>query len=54
MGMIEVAIVGLSGAIPFLALAAPAAPWVVWLLVGYSLLDLGDALLRLLKSDAEA
>ncbi|GGL99792.1 hypothetical protein GCM10011534_22060 [Pseudooceanicola nanhaiensis] len=48
----EAAVVGLSGAIPFLALAAPSAPWVVWLLLGYSALDLGDALLRLLRSDA--
>lgn len=42
---------GLSGALPFLALAAPVAPGVVWLLVLYSALDLGDAMLRALAPD---
>ncbi|WP_375686988.1 CDP-alcohol phosphatidyltransferase family protein [Pseudooceanicola sp. LIPI14-2-Ac024] len=51
-GGVAVAFVaGLSGAIPFLALAAAGAPWVVWLLVGYSLIDLVDAIVRVLGKD---
>jgi len=51
LGVAEAAVAGLSGAIPFLALAAPSAPWVLWLLVGSSALDLGDALRRALARD---
>lgn len=51
-GRVAVAfLAGISGALPFLALAAPVAPWVVWLLLGYSLLDLGDAMRRALGPD---
>lgn len=40
----EAAIAGISGAIPFLALAGPYLPWAVWALAAYSVLDIATAL----------
>ncbi|WP_088623019.1 CDP-alcohol phosphatidyltransferase family protein [Oceanicola sp. 22II-s10i] len=51
LAMVTAFVAGISGAIPFLALAVAHWPAAVWCLVAYSLIDVADALSQLLRTD---